>query len=115
MSSVITTAPIGRRIIALLIDWGLALAISAGFFGGSPWATLLIFAVMTWLLLATLNATIGHTLTGLVVRRTDGAAAGPGAVALRTLGVMLVIPAVVWGPDGRGLHDMWGGTMIGRR
>lgn len=102
----------GRRVVALVIDWVLALAIAAGFFGGDPLAALVIFMVMTWLMLATTNATIGHTLAGLVVRSADGNAAGPWQVALRTLGLVLIIPAVVWGPDGRGLHDLWGNTAI---
>ncbi len=37
--------------------------------------------------------------------RTDGSRLGLGRVALRTLLICLVIPAVVIDPSGRGLHD----------
>lgn len=104
-----------RRVLALAIDWLISMAISAGFFQSHPAATLATFAVMTWLLLATRGATIGHTLTSLVVRSADGAAAGPLQVLIRTVSLCLVVPAVIWGLDGRGLHDVWAGTVIERR
>ncbi|WP_226924723.1 RDD family protein [Georgenia satyanarayanai] len=107
-------APLGRRIIALAVDWGVATAISAGFLDNNALATLGIFAVMTILLLATRGATIGHTLLGLRVRAVDGGAARPLQVLIRTASLCLVIPAVVWGLDGRGLHDVWAGTRIVR-
>lgn len=112
-----TTAPavLGRRILALVVDWALAMAISAGFFASSPLATLLIFAVMTWLLITTLGSTIGHTVTSLRVRSVLGGAAGPLQALIRTVCLCLVVPAVIWGQDGRGLHDVWAGTVIGRR
>lgn len=110
-----TTAGLGRRVVALAIDWALATAISAGFFDNDPLATLLVFAAMTWLLLATRGATIGHTVLGLRVRRLAGGAAGPVQALVRAGSLCLVIPAVVWGLDGRGLHDVWAGTVIVRR
>lgn len=108
------TAGLGRRVAALIVDWAIASAISAGFFDFHELATLGVFAVMTWLLVSLTGATIGHALLGLVVRSADGRA-GPGRVAIRTVALCLVIPAVVWGPDGRGLHDVWAGTAITRR
>lgn len=101
--------------LALAVDWVLAMAISAGFFDSHPMATLGVFAVMTWLLLATRGSTIGHTLTSLMVRSVHGGAARPSQVLIRTVSLCLVIPAVVWGLDGRGLHDAWAGTTIERR
>ncbi len=110
-----TRAGLGRRVIALVIDWALATAISAGFLDNHPLATLGVFALMTWLLLATRGATIGHTLLGMQVRSVDGGAAGPLQVLIRTASLCVVVPAVVWGLDGRGLHDAWAGTDIVRR
>lgn len=107
-------APLGRRVVALVVDWALATAISAGFLDNHPLATLGVFAVMTLVLLATRGATIGHTLLGLRVRAVDGGAARPLQVLIRTACLCLVIPAVVWGLDGRGLHDVWAGTRIVR-
>ena len=110
----IPLAPLGRRLLALAIDWAIAMAISAGFLDNHAMATLAVFAVMTWLLLATRGATIGHTVLGIRVRSADGAVAGPLQVLIRTVSLCLVIPAVVWGLDGRGLHDVWARTAIVR-
>ncbi|MHB1063122.1 MAG: RDD family protein [Georgenia sp.] len=107
-------AGLGRRIAALLIDWALASAISAGFFAWDAMVTLGIFALMTFLLVGTLSATIGHVALGLGVRTLAGGPAGPGRAFVRTLALCLVIPAVVWGRDGRGLHDVWAGTVVTR-
>ncbi|MEE6274509.1 RDD family protein [Georgenia wangjunii] len=108
------TAGLGRRILALLVDWAIASAISAGFFDFHELATLGVFALMTWILISLTGATIGHTVLGLVVRGLGGRP-GPGRAAIRTVALCLVIPAVVWGTDGRGLHDVWAGTVITRR
>lgn len=105
-------ASLGRRIVALCADWAIALAISAGFFEGHPLATLIVFGVMTWVMISTLGATIGHTVLRLAVRRLDGSRASPLSALIRTVALCLVIPAVVWGLDGRGLHDAWAGTVI---
>jgi uncharacterized RDD family membrane protein YckC len=107
-------AGLGRRLLALMVDWLLAVAISAGFFAYDPTATLVIFFVMTTVLVGTAGFTIGHRALGLAIRDLAGGAPGPLRAAVRTLGLCLLIPAVVWGPDGRGLHDRWAGTQIVR-
>lgn len=106
----------GRRILALCLDWAIASAISAGFFNFNSMATLGVFAAMTLLLVMTLGATIGHRLCGLrIYRLADGGTPPrPLQALVRTVSLCLVIPAVVWGSDGRGMHDVWAGTFIGR-
>ncbi len=96
--------------MALLIDWLAAVSISAGFLGYDAAATLGVFFVMTTVLVGTLGSTIGHRVAGIAIRRLDGQLPGLGRAALRTLALCLVIPAVVWAPDGRGAHDVWAGT-----
>ena len=127
----------GRRLVALAVDWVVCLAISAAFFPvqgagffltqGAPTATLAIFAAENVLLVGTAGFTLGHRLLGLRVRRAavvpPGAAPladtgrAPGLVSglVRGLLLCLVIPAVVWDGDGRGLHDRAAGTAIVRR
>jgi uncharacterized RDD family membrane protein YckC len=105
-------AVVSRRLVALLVDWLLAIAIGAGFFGYDATANLVIFFAMTVVLVGTLGSTIGHRILGLGVRGLDGGLPGPGRAAIRTLALCLVVPAIVWGPDGRGLHDRWAGTQI---
>ncbi|WP_052436783.1 RDD family protein [Georgenia sp. SUBG003] len=107
-------AGLGRRVLALAVDWALASAVSAGFFGFDALATLGIFALMTWLMVATLSATVGHVVAGLAVRTPGRGPAGPVRALVRTLLLCLVVPAVVWGSDGRGLHDMAAGTVVTR-
>ncbi len=106
-------ARLGRRIGALWIDWLLALAISAGFFNGEPMITLAIFAIENVLLISTVGFTIGHRLFGMRVVRLDGGPlVGIWRGLLRAFLLCLVIPAVVWDSDGRGLHDRLSGTVL---
>jgi hypothetical protein len=120
-------APLGRRLFALVVDWLACLAISAALFHGDAMATLGVFAIENVVLVGTLGTTVGHRLLGLrVVRVASGVteptgpaelAAQPGllAGAVRAVLLCLVIPAVVWDADGRGMHDRLAGTVIVRR
>jgi hypothetical protein len=120
-------ATVGRRLIALVVDWAACLAISAAFFHGDAMATLGVFAIENVVLVGTLGTTVGHRLLGLRVVRVAsrvteptepaGLAAQPGllAGAVRAVLLCLVIPAVVWDADGRGMHDRLAGTVIVRR
>lgn len=102
----------GRRILAICIDWVVALAISNFAFGGNQWATLAVFAVEQILLIGTLGYSIGHRVAGIHVVRLGGAQAGPLAALVRTILLCLVIPAVVFDPDQRGLHDRAMNTIL---
>jgi hypothetical protein len=120
-------APLGRRLFALVADWAACLAISAAFFGGDAMATLGVFAIENVVLVGTLGTTLGHRLLGLRVNRVVRAvtepagpvrgAEPPGLLqgAVRAVLLCLVIPAVVWDADGRGMHDRLAGTVIVRR
>lgn len=108
----------GRRVVALLIDWLAALAIARALLGGDPTPeqsllTMGIFAgqvcVLTWLS----GASFGQRLVGVrVVGRTGRL--GLGRTALRTLLICLVVPALVWDADGRGLHDRAADSVVVR-
>lgn len=106
----------GRRIGALCVDWGIALAISAGFFDYQALATSGVFVVMTLLLVGTVGFTIGHRIFGLRIYRIvdGGTPPRPLQTLVRTLLMALAIPAVITAPDGRGLHDIAAGTRVGR-
>lgn len=110
-------APVGRRLAALAIDWAVCLVISAAFFDRDPMATLGIFALENVLLVSTLGTTLGHRALGLRVQRLARPGTPPGVLlaAVRTALLCLVVPAVVWDADGRGLHDRAAGTVIVRR
>lgn len=103
---------LGRRVLALVLDWAACLLVSFAFFGADPWATLLLFGGLRLLGVATLGASPAQRLLGLRVTRLDGGWAGPLRALVRTLLLCLFVPAVLM-IDGRGLHDVAAGTRIG--
>jgi hypothetical protein len=108
-------APQGRRLGALIVDWAIAYFLAAAF-GWRPssaqgqWGTIAIFAAEHLALLSLLGFTLGKRLFGLRVGRLGGPLT-PVNVIVRTVLLLLVIPAVVWDRDGRGLHDRLAGTV----
>lgn len=118
-----------------MIDWWASWLVAYLIWGAQPWGTLGVFALQNVVLLATVGATFGHRLAGLQVVRTGARSDLPAATgtpvpatpersvtgigvlaaAIRTLLLCLVLPAVVWDADGRGLHDRGAGTAIVRR
>ena len=111
-----SVATLTRRAGALLVDWLVALLVGRTLLEGlSSFGPLLVFAVVQVLLVGTLGYSFGHRLLGLVVERPRGGPAGPVAALVRTLLLVLVIPAVVLDEDGRGLHDRAAGTVVVRR
>ncbi|WP_243728549.1 RDD family protein [Microbacterium sp. BK668] len=104
-------ARLGRRVGALFIDYGAAYLIS-GFWGWDPLAILTIFAIIQIAFIPTLQGSPGHRIFGLRLVRLDGAWAGLWRPIIRTLLLVIVIPAVIWDPDQRGLHDKAAGTVL---
>ncbi|WP_156250447.1 RDD family protein [Pseudactinotalea terrae] len=103
----------GRRFLGLLIDWGVATAISAGFFAFDPLATLVIFVLEVAIMSATLGSSFGQRLTGLGLRRLDGRPPTLGQALVRTLALCLIVPVGITSRvDGRGMHDTWAGTRL---
>ena len=120
-------AGFGRRLVALVIDWFLCYLVALLWvgrdeaFSGSAGSSntlglviLVVFAVESIVLVSTLGFTVGMRLMGIRVVRVGGGHPGVGAMVLRTILLLLVIPAVVWDRDGRGLHDKAAGTMAVR-
>ncbi|GAB3584937.1 RDD family protein [Calidifontibacter terrae] len=114
-----SVARTGPRAIALIIDWALCSLIAAGLLsyrwgesGAGSFKPLLIFVIENLLLVGTLGMTVGHRLLGLQVLREDGERAGFGLIAIRTLLLALVLPAVIWDKDQRGFHDRIARTII---
>jgi hypothetical protein len=110
-----SVARLGRRILALLIDWGTAILVSVAFFNYDPWATLTIFAVAQIVFLLTVNGSIGHLLLGMRVVPTAGGYLGPWRPFARTALLCILVPAVIWDRDQRGMHDRLIGTVLVRR
>lgn len=110
-------AGLGRRAAALVLDIVLA-ALVAGLFTAPElprnWS-LLAWFVLTVIPVAAFGASTGMTMLGMKVLRVDGAQfVGVPRALLRTALVFLVVPAVIWDADGRGLHDRATGTVAVR-
>ena len=115
---------IGRRIGALAIDLAASSLIAYAFFPSydevtglsfaNPWAANIIFVLLQILFIPTIGGSPGHRLAGLRVLRMDGAWSGLWRPIVRTALLMLVIPAVIWDSDQRGVHDKAAGTILVR-
>ncbi len=116
-------ARMGRRIVALAVDWlisyGLAgLGLAAGLYGTSFLATgvLLIWFVLGVASVRLYGFTPGQYLLGLRVASTDNRLhVGTGRAAARGLLIALVIPALFTDGDGRGIQDRVTATAVVRR
>jgi len=109
-----SVAGFGRRLGALFADWIICLLVASALarqsaFDGhhplNPGWPLAVFAVEYVLLLTTIGSTVGMRLFGIGVRRLDGRRLPLLWALVRTVLLMLVIPAVVYDHDQRGLHD----------
>jgi uncharacterized RDD family membrane protein YckC len=119
----------GRRVVALFVDWLIAGLIASAVTGKPIWAggndyntaQLVTFFAMSAILVGLAGATIGHRLLGLRVIRTQpggtGYAAQVGLLggAIRAFLLCLILPAVVYDRDRRGLHDKAANTIAVRR
>ena len=106
-------ARLGRRVGALFIDYGAAYLIS-GFFAWDPLAILALFAAIQLVFLPTIQGSPGHRIFGMRIMRVDGAWVGLWRPVIRTALLIIVIPAVIWDTDQRGLHDKAAGTVLVR-
>lgn len=103
-------APLGRRFGALFIDWTVCMVIAYGLLAqgdqqaAGNWA-LAVFLVLSLLTVGTIGSTPGKRILGLRVVAEGGGRLGTGRVIVRTVLLLLVIPALVWDRDSRGLHD----------
>ncbi|MFF7649630.1 RDD family protein [Streptomyces sp. NPDC007983] len=103
-------APLGRRFGAIFIDWALCVLVSYALLAdrnpqaAGNWA-LLVFLVLSLLTVGTVGATPGKLLLRLRVVGEDGTRLSLPRAVLRSVLLVLVIPAVVFDRDTRGLHD----------
>ena len=140
---------VGRRIVALAIDWGMSglivsLLMGANYFelldsavtaseafrklnNGQTQAQMqqasdalvmhqtlvgLTFVVLQVLAIWTIGGSIGHRIMGLYVVNIRGGALTWWRPIVRSVMLVLVIPALVWDSDQRGFHDKIAGTIL---
>ncbi len=108
-----SVAPMGRRVLALLIDWLLCMLIAYWLTHSQFW-TIAIFAVEEFILTATTGSTVGKRLLGIRVMRTNGGLVGFRWSAVRTAILLTVVPPLLTDRDLRGLHDRAADTIVVR-
>ncbi|WP_460773741.1 RDD family protein [Microbacterium sp. GXF7504] len=107
-----SVARVGRRLGALLIDWACATVISIAFFAYDGFATMAVFAVVQIVFIPLIGGSPGHRIVGLRLLRLGGGWTGLWRPIVRTVLLVLVIPAAIWDADQRGLHDKAAGTVL---
>jgi uncharacterized RDD family membrane protein YckC len=118
-----SVASMGRKLGALLIDLVIAGLISSFFVGARLMDThamqqqnywgIVIWLVITVIGVGAFSFTPGMALLRLRVLRLDGARrVGLLRAIPRTIAVGILVPAVIWDADNRGLHDKMVGTLV---
>jgi len=110
-----SVARLGRRVLAILIDWASATLAALLVPVDDSYRSLVvlaIFAALQVIFIPTLGGSIGHRLLGLRVVPLIGGWVGLWRPVVRTLLLVLVIPLLVWDSDQRGFHDKIAGTVL---
>jgi uncharacterized RDD family membrane protein YckC len=71
-----------------------------------------VFAIEVYVLSALGGASAGQRLVGLRLSRVDGGRIGFWTALVRTVLLLLLIPALIWDRDQRGLHDKAARTVL---
>jgi uncharacterized RDD family membrane protein YckC len=108
------------RIVALILDWAASMTIAVGLFGSAvltdsgwrSWMILAVFFVESAVLPALTSGTFGQLLCRIAVARLDHQPLGFVRAVARAALVSIALPALVIGPDRRGLHDLAVGTVV---
>ncbi|HEX2823106.1 MAG TPA: RDD family protein [Streptosporangiaceae bacterium] len=108
-----SVAPMGRRVLALLIDWLLSMLIAYWLTHSQFW-TIAVFSVEVFMLTALTGSTVGKRLLGIRVIRTNGGLVGFRWSLVRTAILLTVVPPLLTDRDLRGLHDRAADTIVVR-
>jgi hypothetical protein len=108
-----SVASMGRRLLALIIDWLLCMVIAYWLTHSQFW-TIAVFAVEDYVLTALTGSTVGQRLLGIRVIRTDGSLVGLRWALVRTAILLTVVPPLLTDRDLRGLHDRAADTIVVR-
>ena len=116
---------LGRRLAAITIDWLASYAIAFAFFAGggnfgervseSRVPTTLILVAEYAILIALTGASFGHRLLRMkVVDFNNGGLPSIRQVLIRTGLMAIVITAITYDEDGRGIHERFSQTKLER-
>ena len=73
---------------------------------------MLVFAALQIIFIPTIGGSPGHRILGMRIVLLNGRWVGLWRPIIRTALLVFVIPAVIWDPDQRGLHDKIVGTVL---
>ena len=113
---------LGRRLAAITLDWLACYAIVAALSGGigqmtpdrSPLILGLFFGEVA-ILTSLTGASLGQKIFGLrVVRFSDGGPITPLQALIRTFFLILIVTAVTYDDNGRGIHERISKTVLTR-
>lgn len=113
---------LGRRVAAISVDWLACYAIIAAVSGGigqmgpnQSLGILSLFFAQVSVLTALQGASLGQKIFGMkVVRFSDGGAIAPLQALVRTIFLVLVVTAVTYDENGRGIHERISGSILKR-
>ena len=111
---------LGRRLAAISVDWLACYAIIAAISGGigqmgpdRSLSILALFFVEVSILTALQGASLGQKIFGMkVVRFSDGGAITPLQALIRTVFLVLVVTAITYDENGRGIHERLSRTAL---
>jgi uncharacterized RDD family membrane protein YckC len=116
----------GRRALGITCDWLAAYAVSLGFFAGGGsflersrgiGGTVLLVMSLEYLILVSFGgSSFGHRIVGLkVVRFSDVGVASPLQALVRTVLLVIVITAITFDENGRGINERLSNTVLVKR
>jgi uncharacterized RDD family membrane protein YckC len=127
MQGPMSVAPMGRRLLALIVDWLLCALIASSVTGhelfagaadkhyfAAQYATFGLFVLEVYLLTAISGLTVGKRLLRIRTISTDGRPPGFRWAAVRTVLLLFAVPACITDRDMRGLHDRAANTIVVR-
>jgi uncharacterized RDD family membrane protein YckC len=112
--------------LGITIDWFAAYAVTLGFFAGGgtflertrgAGGTVLIVLTLEYLILVTLTgSSFGHRIVGLkVIRFSDGGAVTALQALIRTVLMIIIITAITFDENGRGVNERLSNTVLVKR
>ncbi|CAN2202826.1 RDD [Candidatus Nanopelagicaceae bacterium] len=116
----------GRRMLGITIDWIAAYAVTLGFFSGGGsllersrgigGAVLIVLALEYLILVSLGGSSFGHRIVGLkVVRFSDGGAVTPVQALIRTALMVIIITAITFDENGRGVNERLSNSVLVKR
>lgn len=109
-----SVAPVWRRPLTLIVDWALSVGIAMLLFNYHELAVLGSFVVLNLLFISLFGATPGQFLLRLRVLPVSGRSPMLLRALVRTVLILLIIPAVVWNRNAQPLQDVVAGTAVVR-